>query len=228
MHPYIHARTASGQAGDRDRGDGRDDHVPAARRALEPGRAPAALARPAARRRDRGVHGESSALPGDLLGEPALRVCTSCAFRRRPLRRKRSTSSKTAARSCSSLHRTWRSSAQQLAPRLAGRLLYMVGDARCAVSLVGARARRDADDADRRREHRRGHAVFVRHDRPSERHQVAAAGRSDRYAERARAAREQVLRAASRLDLSFPGAAVSRRAAALVHDRQLSSAARSC
>jgi long-chain acyl-CoA synthetase len=45
--------------------------------------------------------------------------------------------------------------AQQLAPRLPGRMLYMVGDAGAAVSIVGARARSDADDADRGPERRR-------------------------------------------------------------------------
>ncbi len=220
MHPYIHARSQSRQTGDRDRGHRRDDQLSATGRALEPGRAPAALVGPEARRCDRGVHGESSALPGNLVGEPALRHVprmhlveshrSGGAVHHRRLR-------------CEAVrHVIAHGGARGTAcAAVAGTTALHGRRCRRAVSFVGARSRCHADDADRRREHRRRHVVFVRHDRPAERHQGAAADRAHRCAERAGATREQVLLAAPRLDLSFAGAAVSRSAVALVHDRQL-------
>ena len=118
MHPYIHARQHPDKPALIALASGEVDHVPAARRALEPGRAPAALAGPAARRCDRDVHGESTRATwrsrGRISAPGLYLVCISTkltapevAVHRQGLRRE----------AVHHVVRTWPSSLHQVAPR---------------------------------------------------------------------------------------------------------------
>ena len=220
MHPYIHAQTEPRQAGLYHGRQRRDGDLSAARRAIQPHRAAFPLAGPQGRRPHRALPGEQSPVLRDLLGRPAL----GPDLHRHQL---------AADRGRSRLHRDRlrRPAVRHLEiPRRPGRRARAAAQGRREALHDrrhdrGLRVRgkttvaRFPADADRRPDRRPRHALFVGHHRAAQGRAAGGRAAADRLRQSAAGDHAQALRHGREHDLSVAGAALSRGAAALQHER---------